>query len=96
MPFLPNSRNENTNQVGIKYQKFKSSKENLRITPYKKQGILEELVIAINQLTEMVKIMETRTVKLLKVMPNMSRQVKSTLVVEPKLREGDKDLEHRD
>ena len=40
--------------------------------------------------------METRTVKLLKVMPNMSRQVKPTLVVEPKLREGDKDLEHRD
>ena len=36
--------------------------------------------------------METRTVKLLKILPNMSRQVKPTLVVEPKLREGGKDF----
>ena len=36
--------------------------------------------------------METRTVKLLKILPNMLWQVKPTLVVEPKLREGGKDL----
>ena len=35
--------------------------------------------------------METRTVKLLKALPNMSRQLKPTLVVEPKLREDGKD-----
>ena len=74
--------------------------EPIYASPWERISCLSRLLISVRVREKFCqcrqRLMETRTVKLLKVMPNMSRQVKPTLIVEPKLREGDKDLEHRD